>query len=248
MATPPPLGGLDIEPVSSRRTVQDEVHQRLSEALVSGRLDPGQPLTIASIAEMCGTSHMPVREALRRLAAEGALEVASTGSAYVPPVSRARLDDLCEARIINEAAAGARAVAFADARLVRSLETLIGEYYDAARAHDRAGMTAKNHAFHFAIYRASNAPVLVRIIETLWLQFGPYLRMLTRNVEPSLQPLEPDTYTRHHYDILAAFKVADAKAVGRGIAADIRSTRALLRRLCEDAEAPRAAIRSRAAG
>ena len=105
------LPGLSLEPVATRSTVQDGVYLRLSEALMNGRLDPGQQLTIASIAEMCGTSHMPVREALRRLAAEGALEVASTGSAHVPAASRARLDDLCEARMINEGAAGTKAAA-----------------------------------------------------------------------------------------------------------------------------------------
>jgi DNA-binding GntR family transcriptional regulator len=228
-------GGLDFAPVSSRRTVQDGVYLRLSEALMSGRLDPGQQLTIASIAEMCGTSHMPVREALRRLAGENALEVASTGSAYVPPVSRERLDDLCEARIINESAAGARAVASVTPRMIRAMEAVMAEYFDAAREHDLAGMTSRNQEFHFTLYRASNSPVLVRIIEALWLQFGPYLRLLTRRVEPSLQPLEPDTYTRHHYDMLDALKQGDAQALGAAIAADIKATRALLRPLCEEA-------------
>ncbi len=230
----PAAGGLDLAPVSSRQTVQDGVYQRLSEALMSGRLDPGQQLTIASIAEMCGTSHMPVREALRRLAGENALEVASTGSAYVPAVSRARLDDLCDARIINEGAAGARAVAAVDARMIRTMETVMADYFEAAREHDLAGMTSRNQVFHFTLYRGSASPVLVRIIETLWLQFGPYLRLLTRRVEPSLQPLEPDTYTRHHYDMIAALKCGDAKAVSKAIAADIKATRDLLRPLCDE--------------
>jgi len=230
----PAPGGLDFEPVSSRRTVQDGVYLRLSEALMSGRLDPGQQLTIASIAEMCGTSHMPVREALRRLAGENALEVASTGSAYVPAVSRARLDDLCEARVINESAAGVRAAAMITARDIRTMESVMADYFEAARLHDLAGMTAGNQAFHFTLYRASSSPVLVRIIETLWLQFGPYLRLLTRRVEPSLQPFEPDTYTRYHYDILTALKSGDANAVGAAVANDIKATRDLLRPLCDE--------------
>jgi DNA-binding GntR family transcriptional regulator len=59
-----------------------------------------------------------------------------------------------------------------------------------------------------------------------------FLRLLTRKIEPSLQPLEPDTYTRHHYDVLAAIKAQDARGVARAIASDIKATRALLRRLC----------------
>lgn len=228
-----PLPGLAFEPVATRSTVQDGVYQRLSEALMNGRLDPGQQLTIASIAEMSGTSHMPVREALRRLAAEGALEVASTGSAHVPAASRARLDDLCEARIINEGAAGAKATANATPAMIRRMESVMAEYFEAAREHDLAGMTTRNQEFHFALYRAAGSPVLLRVIETLWLQFGPFLRLLTRHVEPNVTPLERDSYTTHHYDILEALRRGDAKAVSKGIGADIRATRDLLRKLCE---------------
>lgn len=227
-------GGFEIEPVSSRRTVQDGVYQRLSEALMSGRIEPGQHFTIASIAEMCGTSHMPVREALRRLAGENALEVASTGSAFVPPASRGRLDDLCDARVIVESAAAARAATIVPEQTIQQMNTIIGAYFEAARAHDFAGMTSLNREFHFTLYHGSNSPVLVRLIETLWLQFGPYLHLLTRRIEPSLKPLEPDTYTRHHFDIIEALRARNARAVGKSVAADINATRTILCKLCDE--------------
>ena len=93
---------LGFEPVSGRITVQDGVYQQLRHALMVGSFDPGQVLTIASLAEAFGTSNMPVREALRRLAAENALEISQNGSACVPVVTRARLDDLCRARLAVE--------------------------------------------------------------------------------------------------------------------------------------------------
>lgn len=83
-----------------------------------GRFDPGQTLTIASLADSFGTSHMPVREALRRLAAENALEIAPNGSARVPAISKARLDDLCRARIAIEGLAAELAVPNADAQFI----------------------------------------------------------------------------------------------------------------------------------
>jgi DNA-binding GntR family transcriptional regulator len=54
--------GMEFEPVSSRVTVQDGVYQQLRHALMIGRFDPAQTLTIASLAEAFGTSNMPVRE------------------------------------------------------------------------------------------------------------------------------------------------------------------------------------------
>ena len=58
-----------LAPVSSRTTIQEGVYQQLRNALMAGSFDPGQTLTIASLAESFGTSNMPVREAL----AEGKL-------------------------------------------------------------------------------------------------------------------------------------------------------------------------------
>ena len=96
---------MNFGPVSSRTTIQDGVYQQLRQALMNGQFNPAQSLTIAGLAETFGTSNMPVREALRRLAAENALEIASNGSARVPVVTAARLDDLCRARIAVEALA-----------------------------------------------------------------------------------------------------------------------------------------------
>ncbi|MDR3473297.1 MAG: GntR family transcriptional regulator, partial [Devosia sp.] len=91
-----------FDPVSSRTTIQEAVYQQLRQALMAGNFDPAQTLTSASLAEAFGTSNMPIREALRRLAAENALEVSANGSARVPQVSVARLDDLARARIAVE--------------------------------------------------------------------------------------------------------------------------------------------------
>ena len=81
---------MNFGPVSSRTTIQDGVYQQLRQALMNGQFNPAQSLTIAGLAETFGTSNMPVREALRRLAAENALEIASNGSARVPVVTAAR--------------------------------------------------------------------------------------------------------------------------------------------------------------
>jgi DNA-binding GntR family transcriptional regulator len=189
-------------------------------------------LTISSLSELFGTSHMPVREALRRLVAENALEVASTGSAYVPMVTRERLDDLCNARIIVECAATEQAVPQIGPRLIRSLEHLAMEHLEAGREESVPTMLSKNQEFHFTIYRASRSPVLIQLIEALWLRFGPYLRMLTQQMEPQLKTGEIDLYTRHHFDIIEALKARDAPTARRHMQEDIESTQFLLRTIC----------------
>ena len=221
-------------PVSSRSTIQDGVYRQLRHALMTGRFDPGQTLTISSLAGILGTSHMPVREALRRLGAENALEIAANGSARIPTVSRARLDDICRARVALEGLATELAAPRVGEAEIEKLATLVREH-EASR-DNVYGMLGKNQEFHFFLYAASGSEVLLQLIETLWLRFGPYMRMLTRNVEPILRSEEGETYTVHHHEALAALKTGNAIAARKAITSDIAATRALLSRFVDGSD------------
>ena len=93
-------------------------------------------------------------------------------------------------------------------------------------------MMAKNQEFHFTIYRATHSPVLIQLIEALWLRFGPYLRMLTRHMEPLLKTTDAQIYAKHHYAIIDAIKTRDPAAVKAHLIEDIATTQALLQTLC----------------
>ncbi|MET0747696.1 MAG: GntR family transcriptional regulator [Rhizobium sp.] len=224
-----------LAPVSSRTTIQEGVYQQLRNALMAGSFDPGQTLTIASLAESFGTSNMPVREALRRLAAENALEVASNGSARIPMVTVARLDDLCLARVAVEGLAaelGAPRLTPAD---IATLETIAAEQHSIGRTSNIYELMAKNQQFHFIIYRASGSEVLLQLIETLWLRFGPYMRMLSASVEPLMRSGELDP-ADPHLAIIAALKAGDFVASRDAVITDIRRTHEILRDYCPGAE------------
>ncbi len=230
---------LGFEPVSGRTTVQDGVYQQLRHALMIGSFDPGQTLTIASLAEAFGTSNMPVREALRRLAAENALEISQNGSACVPPVTRARLDDLCQARVAVEGLAaelGAPRLTRAD---IASLEQITTEQQAIGRNDSIYDLISKNQQFHFTIYRASGSDVLFQLIETLWLRFGPYMRLLSNHVEPSMRAgtMEP---SGRHLAITTALRDGGFLRARDEVVTDIRTTQETLRPLCPQVEEIRA--------
>lgn len=220
-------------PVASRVTVQDGVYQQLRHALMIGRFDPSQTLTIASLAEAFGTSNMPVREALRRLAAENALEIAANGSACVPPVTLARLDDLCRARVAVEGLAaelGAPRLTPAD---IATLEQIVAEQQNIGRNDSIYDLISQNQQFHFTIYRASGSDVLFQLIETLWLRFGPYMRLLSHHVAPSMKAGTMEPSGRHR----AVINALEAQDFGRArdeIVADIQATQQTLRGICRD--------------
>lgn len=99
-----------LQPVISRVTVAESVYLQMRDSLVLGRFESGQMLTVGALAETFQTSPMPVREALRRLGAEGAVEIRMNGSAYVPDVTPESLDDIIRARLALEGLATELAV------------------------------------------------------------------------------------------------------------------------------------------
>ena len=223
-----------LSKVTSRVTVQDTVYEQLRRALMWGSFAPSQAITISSLATEFGTSHMPVREALRRLAAENGLEIAHNGSARVPAVSRRRLDDLCQARIALEGLATELAAAhMSDEDIARS-EALAREHEETGKAGDVYGMLRKNQAFHFGIYEMSGSEVLPQHIEMLWLRFGPYMRMLTNYVEKEFDQGVVHPFSSYHFQIIAALRQRNGVLAREMMVGDILSTQILLRDMCPE--------------
>lgn len=226
-----------LVPVRERQTVNEGVYRQLRQALMTGRYDPSQRLTIPTLATSFGTSHMPVREALRRLSAEKALIQAANGSVFVPPVTRDQLDDICRARITLEGLATELAVPRMRPKDLRKLESL-------RLAHEEAGIEdgiynslACNQEFHFQIYGLSGSQVLPQLIEALWLRFGPYMRMLSHHLAPIMDTADFRNGAEYHHAAMAAIMAGDAIGARRAIEADIVATQSMLRDLLDAADA-----------
>ena len=105
------------------QTLSARVYQDLRELIISGQLQPGQRLTLAGMATALGTSVMPVREAINKLAADDALEILPNKSVRVPLITRARFQELVVIRVVVEGLA----VETAAARITAAqLKTLAG--------------------------------------------------------------------------------------------------------------------------
>lgn len=211
-----------------RETVQDRVYLELRKALIYGLFNPGQVLTIQELASSLATSTMPVREALSRLISEQALEALPNRSVRVPLVDANRLDDLLRARVVIEGAALELAALRLQKPEIRELKTLIGAY-DRAMATRRdiaiESVLEANKAFHFLIYQASGSMVLMPIIESLWLQSGPYIRAAALAFDPQSAISAP----HYHAEIVAALEARDLAAARAALTADISRAFDLLR-------------------
>jgi DNA-binding GntR family transcriptional regulator len=154
------------------------VYRRMRDMVLFGELAPGQAVTIQGLVETLGTGITPVREAIRRLTAEGALEFKGNRRVCVPELTAAHLAELAFARVALEphlAETAARRVEAAD---IDALEVMDTQVNAAIRQGDIRAYLEQNYRFHTALYAHSGADILGAMVQGLWLRVGPSLRIV----------------------------------------------------------------------
>jgi len=202
-------------------TLADHVYRSLADRLMTGRAAPGDKLSLRAVADTLDVSMMPVRAAVSRLVAEGALDVLPKRAATVPLMCAAQFRDVTRVRIEIEGAAAVmasrdvdRADLLAIAERERKFRAISRE-----RAPDLARAVAANQEFHFAVYRAAKSPELLAIIERLWLRVGPILNFDLRG---SPDRIRTGDAVKCHQALVSALRDGDAEAARAAVADDIR--------------------------
>ena len=129
-----------LRPVGEYDPKHDQVYRVLREALVTGRIMPGKGVTLRGLAASLDVSLMPVREAVRRLTAEGGLVAGANRRLYVPPMSRQRFNELVRARSLLEPEIAAMALPHLGVRHLERLNA-IDAAIETALANVRATLT-----------------------------------------------------------------------------------------------------------
>jgi DNA-binding GntR family transcriptional regulator len=196
-----------------RATLKDQSYSGLRRALISGRFEPGAQVTIKHLADQLGAGLMPVREAVQRLVAEGALAALPTGRVYVPRLTRQAFEEIVELRLMLEPLAAAKAAVRADAELPDRLAAVQEEMDMAVDAGDSEGVLWANYRFHFGIYSEAGSGVLEEHIESLWLRAGPMIVHLFG--DPERRARFKSDGVGLHEDILKPLRRHDPKAASR---------------------------------
>ncbi len=196
-------------------TTHSHIYGRLRSALMNGDFLPAQRLVVRDLAERFNTSPMPVREALRRLVSEEALIDHPNRGVLIPEATVEVISDLVRVRCSIEGSAAEWAATtittdeIAEAEAINARMQAIVSHPD-----ERQDYLALNRQFHFLIYRASRSPVLLPIIERLWLRAGPWLNIMRLGATLGLG-------LDHHAEILDALHKGDGQKARRAIVADI---------------------------
>ena len=190
------------------------VYRALRVSIMHGELEPGQSVTIRGLASKFGVSMTPARVAIRRLSAEGALSISSTGRVATPELSNDRIEELASIRALLEPELASRALPRAHLNLLERLSNINSLIDQAIVKDDAVDYIRRNLEFHRTLYLRAQAPAMLALVETVWLQLGPTMRSL-------YSQLQRREASHNHRLAIAALKVGDEPSLKLAIRADV---------------------------
>ena len=212
--------------------IHQHVYERLRNMILFGDLAPGQGVTIQGLTSELDAGMTPVREALRRLISEGALNHLGNRRVTVPELTHAGLEELGFMRETLEPELTRRATQRMDFDWLESLKTCDSALNHAIDRGDVGGYLMHNYRFHAMIYERAEAPIMAATVDQLWLRFGPSLRVVCGRYGTSNLPDK-------HVELLAAFAAGDATLAGKVMADDVAQGMTQIRAALDGQPVPR---------
>lgn len=169
---------------------------------MQGEIPPGTTMTLRGIGSEFGVSMTPAREAVRRLVAEGALTLSISGRISTPEPGRDRIEELTAIRALMEPELAVRALPRVHPALIDRLRNINSTADQMVAKQDATGYIARNQEFHRTLYLRAQAPAMLAMVETVWLQLGPTMCSL-------YSKMQSNGHLGHHRAILAALKTGD---------------------------------------
>ncbi|MDJ1009604.1 MAG: GntR family transcriptional regulator [Paracoccaceae bacterium] len=192
----------------------DRVYRALRTRIMHGAIAPGAPLTLRGIGREFGVSMTPAREAVRRLVAEGALTLSASGRVATPDLSNDRIEELASLRALIEPELASRALPRAHIALIERLQSINGAIAEAIAKGDAVGYIRSNLEFHRTLYLRAQAPAMLAMAETVWLQLGPTMRALYGRLGRTEAPT-------NHRLIVAALRAGDEPGLRLAVRTDV---------------------------
>ncbi|MBB1607429.1 MULTISPECIES: GntR family transcriptional regulator [Pseudomonas] len=202
----------DRQPV----TAEEEAYSYLLDAICKGQYRTGDRLIAEDIANDIGMSRMPVREAFRRLAAEGLVTLRPNRGAIVSGLNIEEMREVFEMRSALEGLAIRLAVPKLGERQLARLERLLDEMDD--YRDDSTEWVSRHRVFHEYLCSLAERPRLLRQINALYSVIEPHMRLWLQHVD------KPMSAREEHAVILDALRSGDAREAERVLCEHIEGT------------------------
>jgi DNA-binding GntR family transcriptional regulator len=155
-------------PQSNKKNKHEQAYSIIRERIFNGTYVPGYRLVIDALARELGISPVPIREAIRRLEAEGWVEYRPNAGAQVAAVDASKYEEEMSVLALLEGYATALALPHLSKDDVKHLRELNASMYNALQSADIPTFSRLNKTFHFFIYNRSQNSYLVELLHETW--------------------------------------------------------------------------------
>jgi DNA-binding GntR family transcriptional regulator len=198
----------------------EQVINHIRASIISGKYPADTKLLPKLIAEQCGTSFIPVREAMRALETEGLVSYIHNRGVWVTPLSIEDLDDLYAIRIELESGAVSAASKFSE-KDIAALELILTKMTEFRKQGEQSKVLKLNYDFHFFIYKKSDSPRRIKLIEQLWAHADRYQRLSLK--------YRHDAADAEHNEIVKHLKTGNNKKASEALTVHLQTTAQLVR-------------------
>jgi DNA-binding GntR family transcriptional regulator len=158
-------------------TMVDGITERLRQAIITGTIGPGERIRVADLERKFGVSHIPIREALRRLQSEGFVQISPRRTTIAAGVDLADLANIYDLRRIIEVEIGRRAVSRMGKGDIEAVRRALGSFQAVANNPSSAEFWERHRDFHWAILAPAANPTVHRVLGHLWQSSERYVRL-----------------------------------------------------------------------
>lgn len=215
----------DVVPLPDRVGAPDRIAEQIREAIYQGRYLPGERLVERKLAAELGVSHIPVREALVRLAEDGLVVRLPRRGSRVAALTPAELEEISSVRVVLEQFAVERVLEGWTHAAEQELRGLVARMIDAAEAKDVRAMLDLDSQLHERLWALAGHAILNELVLQLRGRINGFLRAATIALEPPALL----AHARSHEELVDAIASGDAArardAVQRHVVAAERRVR-----------------------
>lgn len=155
-------------------SASETISKYLRGAIIAGQLQEDEPIRQDEIAQLFNVSKIPVREALKRLEAEGLVQFVRNRGAVVTRIAEPELAQIFEVRVMLEGQVMRLAVPNMTPELLDKAEAICDEFLEEGNA---SRWSELNWKFHCCLYEAAQRPFLLNLIRSMHDKLERYLRV-----------------------------------------------------------------------
>ena len=158
-------------------TMVDGITERLRQAIITGAIRPGERIRVADLERKFGVSHIPIREALRRLQSEGFVEISPRRTTIAAGVDLSDLANIYDLRRIIEVEIGRRSVSRMTKSDIETVRRALVNFQAVANDPSSAEFWERHRNFHWALLAPAANPTVQRVLDHLWQSSERYVRL-----------------------------------------------------------------------